>query len=255
MSQYAHIELPEGRQLNYEIRRSSKANSLRLKMTAREVLTVIAPKGLNEQKVVELVNGKRDWITAKLNHFEEVRHLLGEPESVRPEAFDLPALAEGWRVEYQATKGKTVGARTDQQGRIIVFGAVNDNRRCKSALRRWLARRAKDSLAPRLDSLASESGLRFNRVTIKNQRTLWGSCTSDGVISLNAKLLFLSPSLVRYVLVHELCHTLERNHTVRFWTHLRQFEPQTDLLHGEMRDAWKRVPAWAHPLQSGRESI
>jgi predicted metal-dependent hydrolase len=255
MSQYAHIELPNGRQLNYEIRLSAKAHSLRLKMTAREVLTVIAPKGLNEQKVVDLVNGKRDWIAAKLSHFEEVRHLLGEQESVSPEAFDLPALAESWRVEYHATKGKTVGARTDQLGRLIVFGAVDDNQRCKSALRRWLARRAKEVLAPRLDSLASESGLRINRIIIKNQRTLWGSCTSDGVISLNAKLLFLSPPLVRYVLMHELCHTLERNHTVRFWTHLRQFEPQTDFLHGAMRDAWKRVPGWAHPMQAGRESL
>ena len=255
MNRHAHIDLPDGRQLDYEIRTSAKAHSLRLKMTAREGLTVIAPKELDERQVVELVTGKLDWIAAKLDQFEEVRHLLIDKVPARPEAFNLSALAESWRVEYRTIKGKTVGARTDQQGRILVYGAVTDDERCKAALRRWLARHAKETLTPWLESLAAESGLRFNRVIIKNQRTRWGSCSADGVISLNAKLLFLSPSLVRYVLMHELCHTLERNHTKRFWTHLRQFEPQTDLLHGQMRDAWKQVPAWAHPLKGGREEI
>lgn len=247
MSRHAHIDLPDGRHLDYEIRHSAKARSLRLKMTAREKLTVIAPKGLDEQQVAELVTGKRDWIAAKLDQFEEVRHLLVDKVSARPEAFNLPALAETWRVEYRPTKGETVGARTDQPGRILVYGAVTDDERCKAALRRWLARRAKDALTLWLVSLSAENGLRFNRATIKNQRTRWGSCSADGVISLNAKLLFLPPPLVRYVLMHELCHTLERNHTSRFWTLLRQFEPGTSLFHGEMREAWKIIPAWAHP--------
>jgi len=251
MSRHAHIDLPDGRQLDYEIRPSAKARSLRLKMTAREGLTVIAPKGLDEQRVIDLVTGKRDWIAAQLDQFEEVRHLLDDKESARPEAFDLVALAETWRVEYRATKAKTVAARTDRRGRVLVYGGTHDDERCKAALRRWLARRAKETLTPWLESMAAENGLRFNRVIIKNQRTRWGSCSSDGVISLNAKLLFLSPKLVRYVLMHELCHTLERNHSSRFWTHLRQFEPQTDLLHSQMRDAWKQVSAWAYPVQRG----
>lgn len=255
MSRHAHIDLPDGRQLDYKIQPSAKARSLRLKMTMREGLTVIAPKGLDEQQVVELVIGKRDWIAAKLDQFEEVKHLLDDKVSARPEAFGLPALAETWRIEYLLTKGKTVGARTDQQGRILVYGAVADDERCKAALRRWLARRAKETLTLWLESLAAESGLHFSRAIIKNQRTRWGSCSADGVISLNAKLLFLPPKLVRYVLMHELCHTLEHNHTSRFWTHMRQFEPKTDLLHGQMRDAWKQVPVWAHTVQAGREGV
>lgn len=255
MIRHALVELPDGRQLDYEIRSSAKAHGLRLRMTAREGLTVIAPNGLDERRVVELVTGKRDWIAAKLDQFEEVRHLLIDKPSARPEAFELPALAESWRVEYRITKGKTAGARTDQQGRILVYGAATDDERCKAALRRWLARRAKETLTPWLESLAAENGLRFSRVVIKNQRTRWGSCSADGVISLNAKLLFLPPKLVRYVLMHELCHTLERNHSHRFWTHLRQFEPQTDLLHSRMRDTWKMAPGWAHPVQIGSEGV
>lgn len=254
MNRHAHIDLPDGRQLGYKILPSTKARSLRLKMTIREGLTVIAPKGLDERHVVEMVTTKRDWIAAKLSLFDEVRHLLGG-SGARPEAFDLTALAETWQVEYISTRGKTVGARTDRQGRILVYGAVNDHECCKAALRRWLARHAKKTLTLWMESLAAESGLRFSRIMIKNQRTRWGSCSANGVISLNAKLLFLSPKLVRYVLMHELCHILEPNHTSRFWTLLRQFEPQTDSLHGQMRDGWKQTPSWAHLIQADKESV
>lgn len=255
MTQTAHIDLPDGRQLDYEIRTSAKARSLRLKMTARDGLTVIAPKGLNYREIVKLVKEKQSWILSHLKQFDEVRYLLGEKETACPEAFALPALAETWRVEYWQTRGKTVGARTDRQGRIVVYGAVEDKERCNAALRRWLARHAKEALIPLLKTLADDNRLKYSNTSIKNQRTRWGSCSATGVISLNTKLLFLKPALMRYVLLHELCHTLERNHTNRFWMHLRQLEPHTDLLHSQMRDAWKVVPFWAQPIREGLERL
>ena len=255
MIHMARIDLPDGRQIDYEIRPSAKGRSLRLKMTVRDGLTVIAPKGLSKRQIVELVAGKRDWIAARLDQFKEVRHLLGETSTACPQAFDLPALAESWRVEYRETKARIIGAKTDRPGRLLVYGAVGDSEGSKTALRRWLARRAKETLGYLLESLSAETGLRFNRLTIKSQRTRWGSCSVNRVISLNCKLLFLSVDLVRYVLIHELCHTLEHNHSNRFWSHLRQFEPKTDVFHDQMRESWKRIPAWAHPVQASREDF
>jgi predicted metal-dependent hydrolase len=99
------------------------------------------------------------------------------------------------------------------------------------------------NLAQLLSTLESPIVIRPTRRM--NQRTRWGSCTAHGRVSLNCKLLFLPRELVRYVIAHELCHTLESNHSSRFWAHLRQFEPRSDALHGKMRDAWKLVPTWA----------
>lgn len=239
------LALPDGKALKFEIRASTKTRSLRLKLSAREGLVVTAPQGLDRERLLALVAGKAEWIAERLAEFDEVRHLIVAEPVARPQAFDLPALAESWRVEYMATRSRTVGARVDQPGRIVVAGTVEDVVACHAALRRWLARHATTALSPWLANLAEQTGLRYVDLAIKNQRTRWGSCSAHGRISLNCKLLFLPRELVRYVILHELCHLLETNHSERFWMHLRHFEPSADSLHGRMRDTWKAVPTWA----------
>lgn len=245
LAEHAELILSDGRVVDYVIQRSTKARSVRLKISAREGLVVVAPSALDCRKLVRLVETKVGWIEKRLEVFDAVRHLIGSKPAARPQAFDLPALAESWRVEYKPTRSRTVGARTDQPGRIVVAGAVDDIEACHAALRRWLARHATTALSPWLANLAEHTGLHYAGVGIKNQRTRWGSCSTTGRISLNCKLLFLTRDLVRYVIIHELCHLLEPNHSEKFWMLLRNFEPAADVLHGRMSDAWKAVPGWA----------
>ncbi|MDQ3775100.1 MAG: M48 family metallopeptidase [Pseudomonadota bacterium] len=245
MAQTPHIELKDGRRLDFSIRTSHKSRSVRLKLDVRGGLLVTAPIGVPVARIIELVVGRSDWIGKRLTRLDEVGHRLTAAAAVRPHAIDLPALCESWRVEYRETRAKTVVARADRSGRIVVSGAVEDARACQAALRRWLARRAKQTLLPWLESVSEETGLRFSGMGLKNQRTRWGSCTADGRINLNCKLLFLPRELVRYVLIHELCHTLVQNHSSRFWAMVRRYEPKTDALRGRMRDGWRSVPVWA----------
>jgi len=241
----AALVLPDGRTIDYAIQISLKSRSLRLKLSARDGMVVVAPPNLDRQKLLALVAAKADWIGKRIAGFDAVRHLIATESAARPQAFDLAALAESWRVEYKPTRSRTVGARVDQPGRIVVAGAVDDVDACHAALRRWLASHATMTLSPWLANLAEPAGLRYTDVVIKNQRTRWGSCSTTGRISLNCKLLFLPRDLVQYVIWHELCHLLELNHSKRFWMHLRHFEPAADSLRGRMRDAGKAVPTWA----------
>lgn len=239
------LVLPDGRTIDYAIHISPKSRSLRLKISARDGMVVLAPPNLDRQKLLALVAAKANWIGDRIAGFDAVRHLISTEPAARPQAFDLAALTESWRVEYKPTRSSTVGAHADQPGRIVVAGAVVDVEACHAALRRWLARHATLTLSPWLANLAESAGLSYSDVAIKNQRTRWGSCSATRRISLNCKLLFLHRDLVRYVLWHELCHLLEPSHSERFWMHLRHFEPLADSSHGRMRDAWKAVPMWA----------
>ncbi len=73
------------------------------------------------------------------------------------------------------------------------------------------------SLITRLDQLALENGFTYNKVSIRDQKSRWGSCSARDNISLNQKLFFLPDQLRDYVLVHELAHTREKNHSPAFW--------------------------------------
>lgn len=94
---------------------------------------------------------------------------------------------------------------------------------------------AKRILTARLELLSRETGLTYNRVFIKNQKTLWGSCSSRKNINLNIKLLSLPQHLRDYVILHELVHTRIMNHSSLFWQTLEHFLPQCRRLRRELR--------------------
>ena len=88
-----------------------------------------------------------------------------------------------------------------------------------------LAEQAKRELKARADFFAPQVGVTFGRITIRAQRTRWGSCSSQGNLNFNC-LLMLAPEAVRdYVVVHELCHRKEMNHSARFWAEVERILP------------------------------
>jgi len=214
-------------------------------MTPREGLVVTAPRRMGRASVLQVVAAKSHWIANHLARFDAARHLVPQDIRVRPECFELPALAESWRVEYRPVARPLVLARTGGPGLIVAAGAVDDVEACRHAVRRWLARYAAHAFSPWLSGLAQQAGLRYTHLSVRNQRARWGSCTVGGRISLNCKLLFLPRELASYVMTHELCHLLEANHSRRFWAHVRRLEPATDALRRKMREAWQWVPGWA----------
>jgi predicted metal-dependent hydrolase len=81
------------------------------------------------------------------------------------------------------------------------------------------------ALTSRTEELASLHGFTFSRVTVRNQKTRWGSCSSANNISLNMKLLLLPEELRDFIILHELVHTRVKNHSRKFWDELLQVEP------------------------------
>lgn len=99
----------------------------------------------------------------------------------------------------------------------------------------WLRLKAKNYIPLRTEFLALENGFKYNKITIRGQKTRWGSCSRRGNLSFNFMLMQFPESVIDYVLVHELCHLKEMNHSEKFWSLVQTIIPNYKELRGKLK--------------------
>ncbi len=203
------------------------------------------PRGFDERRVPRLLKTWGPWIDQQVRKAEGLRRSLPDDAlQSLPATIRLAALDRQWAVTYQ--KSDKRHARVVEAGDDLRVTAPDQEAKTQQrVLRRWLARRARRLLEPWTEQLASRHGFSYQKLTIRGQRTRWGSYSSSGTLSLNYLLLFLEPELVRCVLLHELCHTRYMSHGPRFHGLLRRLEPDYAALDDRINQAWHTVPRWA----------
>jgi len=231
---------------NYNIKISTRAKQVSLKITPTEGLVVVVPKGFNHSLLDDLVASRQDWIEKTLRHYENIPAL--DLDTSLPDEIYLPALGEQWNVEFVKTSSSTVRVIEADGFQLRLMGDIENKPACYKALRRWLMRYAKQNLLPLLELASIDCGLPYTKATVRGQRTRWGSCSSKGAINLNYQLLFVSPAMTNYVLVHELCHTVYLNHSKKFHHLVERFIPDSRELERQLKQAWRSMPAWLQKL-------
>jgi len=197
-----------------EISNSNRARYLRLKLSHTGNLSVVVPKGVPLNKVKGFVASQAAWIESNIKQLNP-----SISDTARLEQLDLAYLGEHWDLEYfpEPASQKIMLNPAEQHHSLQCSGRVDDIALLHKALGLWLKCKAEQVIPQRLARLAELHGFHFNRVTIRGQKTRWGSCSAKKNINLNYKLLFLEEPVVDYILIHELCHTIEMNHSKRFW--------------------------------------
>lgn len=234
-----------GPETHYRIQTSPRGRNVCLKLSVRDGLTVVVPRGFDLRRIPAILERKRSWIETHRRRLVGISDAVShDPLIALPEDIGLPALGESWRIEYLPVKTRRIGVMAGPSGRLTVYGAVADQDACREVLIHWLKCRTREELVPWLRRLAEQNGFRFGEALVRGQKTRWASCSANGTISLSYKLLFLERDLVRCVLLHELCHTVQMNHSRRFWSLLSRLEPDCKAIRKRMRDGWKQVPAW-----------
>ncbi len=229
----------------FAVRRSSRARRIRLSVTVHDGLVVTLPVGIPLAEAERAVRDRAEWARRHLAATAQRRDALAaHPEDLLPDAVELAVFGETWSLALRESPATGVRARHDGAA-LVLTGDVDDAAACLDALRRWRDRTARERLPHLLAEVSSACGIGYARVTVRGQRTRWGSCSSRGSISLNRNLVFLPEHLVRYVMLHELVHVREPNHSLRFWSLLATLHPGAGSARVEMRDAARYVPAWA----------
>ncbi|MFM7425695.1 MAG: M48 family metallopeptidase [Elainella sp.] len=230
----------------YRVRESARAKHVSIKISHLGEVEVVVPFGFDRQQIPEIVQKRQDWIAKTTQRIVAERQAapLSQTAGQLPEIISLQSLPERWQLRYEQTAANHVVASKTGAQRLLVRGAIHHPQLCQRVLKQWLKRKAEMHLIPWLRRTSQEVNLPFNQVAIRGQKTLWASCSAKTNISLNYKLLFLPPRLVRYVFIHELCHTVHLNHSDRFWGLVAEKEPIYDRLDAELNKAWIYIPDW-----------
>lgn len=230
MSDTHWLQLPDQQRHPYKLVKSKRAKYIRIKISALREISVVLPQGIAAKHAHGFIQKKSQWIAKTIKAIPEVKN------HTYPETLDLKLLDELWRISY--VKHSTVepveysppflhDAKVVEvsPAALEVIADKGDWRAAKKALNKWCKLKAKKTFTKMLEILAEEHGFHFNKISIRSQKTRWGSCASNKNISLNSKLLLMPENVVKYVMIHELCHTIEMNHSRKFWDLVEDCDP------------------------------
>ena len=217
---YATVNLDDSK-LTYRVRHSRKARYLRLQINPQTGLEVVIPRGCNLEEAEKFVFKKKEWILRHLPSVTAVEEFMYLGTKIRTrQRYDL------FLKKHRLTLNKDT---------LLIESPSGGSEDVNYIFNVWLKRRAKIYLPERTRILAEKYGFEFKKLGIRNQKTRWGSCSASGNISLNYRLMKYRKELIDYVIIHELCHLKELNHSKKFWKLVEAIIPEYKLLKKELR--------------------
>ena len=195
------------------LRRSARARRLSLRLSALDGrVTLTVPKGVPEREALSFLREKETWLRGHLDAREV------------PVGVGIGALlpVEGVAREVRPVSGRSV--RLEDEA-ILVPGA---EAQVPARLRAWLRERARMRLAEAADRHSGALGRPYSKLTLRDTRSRWGSCTSEGGLMFSWRLVMGPPEVLDYVAAHEVAHLAEMNHSPAFWS-------VVERLYGEWR--------------------
>ena len=211
----------EGFTLEYTLICSSNRRNVLLQALPEGKVRVYAPKSARLKEIDALVLSRLDWI-------KDMHRSLALDK--KKNAFDPQngVLIEGQKTSVVVERSVKKGARlTDSV--LYVSAPSNDPALIKEEIKKFLSRLALQKIREALDKFAPTVGREYGRVTIREQKTRWGSCSSKKNLNFNWKLILAPKEALEYVVIHELCHLVHFNHSERFWKEVESRMPEYDV--------------------------
>ena len=188
----------------YSVRRSDRARRVRVTVDSTRGVEVVLPRRAAERDAAATVRALRPWIERRLSEVERQR------ASVAARGATVPYLGTVLTLVPEVGRSRVV-----QRDHTLL---MPEGETGKPALERWYRRQAKLEVTPRVRAAAAQLGSSYTTVTIRGQRTRWGSCSANGALSFNWRLLLAPEAVLNYVVWHEVCHLEALDHSPRFWS-------------------------------------
>ncbi|MEL6376458.1 MAG: SprT family zinc-dependent metalloprotease [Pseudomonadota bacterium] len=205
-----HFVLPGNPPVELTLRRSARARRISLRVSGVDGrITLTMPSGLPAKTALEFADSKAEWLRTQIKKQPELKRVAPGVE--------LPV--EGMLRRISSTKGKRISMQGTE---IFIPGRIQTLPR---RLEAWLKARARNQLALMSDHYAFEIGQNYSRLTLRDTRSRWGSCSHEKRLMFSWRLILAPPEVLNYVAAHEVAHLAEMNHSKLFWAKVKSLYP------------------------------
>lgn len=224
-----------GKPVTYTLKRSNKRSSIGLRIDDNG-LTVNVPSRASEKWLHSVLQEKSAWVVGKLESWQAKKPapqqwVEGEPILFRGETFMLRIVSSLFDAPPQL-----------HGSHLMIHVSKADNQAAiEKIIMQWYRREALQLFAECIAHFAPLMNVAPREIKLSNARAQWGSCTAHGTVRLNWQLIKMPLQLIDYVVVHELAHLVEMNHSAAFWREVGAVCPDYAKLRGELRK-WSPIP-------------
>lgn len=198
----------------------SKRKTLSLTVLKNGNVIVKAPITMRDEIINRFIEEKQAWIRDKISSIKETQNKFEDIIS--------GSMVMIYGNKYSVVKADIKSVQTSDKFELVIPKKYEGEKHQK-AIQSWFKKLAKKVLSERLAFVEDRISLKSTSLKIGDSRGRWGSCNSYGNIILNYRLVMLPPAIIDYVIVHELCHLLELNHSKKFWQNVVKFLPNYEI--------------------------
>lgn len=250
------VKLPSGQTVPCRVTHAPRSKYVRVRLSLRGELHLLVPahRRIDQDEAQRILHDMTPWIDKALKRMHR-RQVAVPPQVLAvPGCIELPAMGELWQVRCidmpPVTPRRQIMLKAEESY-ITLRGSVQNIPLCCTVLQKWLLAHATDCLRQLTHTMAARHGFKVNKVSVRAQRSRWGSCSRLGNISLNYRVILLPQKLVEYLILHELCHLRHMNHSAVFKACLHSFEKDWQVYEKALNEAWRMLPPW---LMHGTEN-
>ena len=206
-TQTLKLSLPSGTDVDLVVRRSTRAQRILLQVGQIDGgVELVVPHRATFKEALSFAEEKAEWVERRLD--------LVLPRVLFADGVDVPYKGDPVRIRRTGHSGTAV---TCADGELLVPGREDT---VSGRVRRWFREQARREIVHRASEKAERLGRQRGRITVRDQRTRWGSCSANGNLNFSWRLILAPETVLDYVVAHEVAHLAEMNHGPRFWAHV-----------------------------------
>lgn len=212
------------KELKYILTRSNR-KTIGIMIDKNGLVKVASPLRVSQDYINQLIQQKSSWIQKKLTELENRSTNTNCPRTFE-DGEKFLYLGKVFELKiHRSSINKKANVKIQDKFIVIEVPVYFNSEKIKEILKKWYIKQFKQIIAERINYYSQMIGVFPNNVTIREQKTRWGSCSNRGNINLNWKLIMASLEIVDYVVIHELCHMKVMNHSKEFWKIVEVYSP------------------------------